>query len=169
VKVITAKAVHVEESVLTGFAIGIEVVAPGAGVGPPQLFVRDCTVRDSTTADVVLSGAQALLDKVRLVGSPLGLDAKTTSKVTAHDVVISGHATAGLSAEDTSDVNVEHGVVSDNGTGVLAATGATVRLSDVMVSHNTTGVSGPVSSFGNNRLAAGNSATGTPSATLQQQ
>ena len=45
-----------------------------------------------------------------------------------------------------------------------------MRLSDVMIGHNTTGLAGAkVVSFGNNRVAAGNTTDGAPSGTLQQQ
>jgi len=44
-----------------------------------------------------------------------------------------------------------------------------VRLSEVMLSHNATGLVGNVSSFGNNRVTAGNDVDGAPSATLPQQ
>jgi hypothetical protein len=88
--------------------------------------------------------------------------------VTVHDTVIAGNSGYGIRAEGTSEVNMDHGLVSGNGVGVQGD--SMVRLSEVMVGHNTTGLAGTkVSSFGNNRVAAGNGTNGAPTATLQQQ
>jgi hypothetical protein len=97
----------------------------------------------------------------------VGIEAKGTSRITLHDTVISGHATQGIHTQDTAEVNMERGVVANNGVGIQAD--STVRISEVMLSNNTTGLAGTVVSYGNNRVSAGNATNGTPSSTLPQE
>jgi hypothetical protein len=163
IRVVSAKAVYVEGCVIRGFQNGIQV-ADAAGA---QLFVRDTVVSDNSQANVQVLSGQALLQRAELSNAPVGLDAAGTARATLHDSTVSGHPTAGIRAQGTSEVNMERGMVALNGVGIQAD--APVRISEVMVSHNTTGLAGSVTSFGNNRVAAGNGADGAPSSTLPQQ
>ena len=68
--------------------------------------------------------------------------------------LIKGSAEADAGAE----LNVDNSVINDNGTGIVS--GGIVRLSNTDVSFNATGISGTVSSYGNNRFS-GNGSDGT--------
>ena len=57
-------------------------------------------------------------------------------------------------------MDIDHSTMSHNGTGVQAS-GGTMRLSNSNVVFNNIGISGSVTSFGNNRVA-GNSSDGAP-------
>jgi Right handed beta helix region len=157
-------ALHVEDCSIGGFTTsGIEF-APSAG---GQLIVKEAALRENPGTGIhVASSATATIEKSDVSGSTVGLDAGGTAKVSIHDSVFAGNGT-GVQAGVTAEVNVDHGLIANNGVGVQA--NSTVRLSEVMVSGNATGVTGNVVSFGNNRIAAGNGANGTPASTVPQE
>lgn len=172
IRFLAGRALHVEDCEIAGFLVtttgngyGIEF-APTAAA---QLFVRGTTLHENGVADIHIAGtgAQAAIEKSALTNAPIGLHVASDAKVTLHDSVVAGNASYGVRAEGTSQVNVDRGIVANNGTGIQAD--ATVRISEIMVSHNGTGVAGAVTSFGNNRIAAGNTVNGAPSTTIPQQ
>lgn len=166
IRFLSGKALHVEDCYIAGFtAAGIDF-EPSASA---QLLVRNTTVRDSGSADLLVGGTEArvTIEKSLLVNAPIGLDAAGASKVTVHDSVISNNATYGVRSAGTAEVNIDHGLIAHNGVGVQAT--SKVRLSEVMVADNSTGLAGNIDSFGNNRIAAGNTADGAPATTLPQQ
>ena len=161
---IAGAALHVEDCAIGGFTTNAIDFAPSGG---GQLTVKGTAIRENAVSGIhVASSATATIEKSHVTGSPVGLDAGGTAKVSIHDSVFAGNGT-GIQAGTTAEVNVDHGLVANNGVGVQA--NSTVRLSEVMVSDNTTGVTGNVVSFGNNRLAAGNGADGSPASTVPQQ
>lgn len=175
------KALHVEDCAISGFGGTGEAAirfTPTSGGG--HLVVRGTSVRNGSAAGVRVSAAagaanaiSVTIEKSLLSTADVGLDVDgaSTISVTVHDTVVSGNATAGIRATGTApvQVNVDHGLVANNGVGVQASGSAVVRLSEVMVSDNGTGISGNVASFGNNRISAGNGTDGAPAATLPQQ
>ena len=67
----------------------------------------------------------------------------------------------------TAELNAESCIVVGNGQGVFADTGSTIRMSNLHVTNNTTGLAGTgtFATYGNNRIAgnsAGNSVPGAP-------
>lgn len=155
---------HVEDCSIGGFTTsGIEF-APAAG---GQLIVKRTAISENPGTGIhVASSASATIEKSEISGSVVGLDAGGTAKVSVHDSVFAGNG-IGVQAGGAAEVNVDHGLVANNGVGVQA--NSTVRLSEVMVSDNATGVTGSVVSFGNNRIAAGNGANGSPASTVPQE
>ncbi len=166
VRFVSGKALHVEDSTIANFTTGISFEATTAA---PQLFVKNTTITNCSTAGISLTGGVATLDKVTLTNSAKGLVTTLAAKATLHGANVSGHAQHGVHAQGTSQVSIERSVIAANTVGVLGETGTTVRLSDTMLSHNTTGLSGDVTSFGNNRVAAGNATDGAPTTTVLQQ
>jgi hypothetical protein len=71
-----------------------------------------------------------------------------------------GNGHAGILAENDSMVNAEHIVSSNNSRGLQAFAPAAIRVADSDINFNGTGVSGPISSYGTNRLW-GNTTPGT--------
>lgn len=132
------------------------------------LFVRNSTL-SANKAGINLGGASlATIASSRFFDDVVGLHTVGTAKATVWDSVFSNHTEKGLWAEATSEINMDHGLIADNAIGVQGD--APIRLSDVMLGHNTTGIAGTkVVSFGNNRIAAGNGADGAPAGTLPQQ
>ena len=168
VRVLSAKAVHIEDSQIFGFSQdGIELAVPPE-TASPSLFVRNVSISRTQVA-VKAVGGSVVIDKSQLIDGHSGIAASAGAKVSVHDSVISGNTADGVLASDTAQVNLERGVVSHNGVGLRSETGGLVRMSELMVSQNATGVSGAVESFGNNRLSAGNTTNGSPSGQLGQQ
>ena len=159
-------ALHVEDCVISGFSTSAISAVP-ADTGA-KLYVKGTTIRANAGTGIhVGQSVLATIEKSQVNGSSVGLDVADSAKVSVHDSVFAGNVT-GVLAAGASQINIEHGLVANNNVGVQA--NATVRLSEVMVSNNTsTGVAGSVVSFGNNRIAAGNGADGSPASTVPQQ
>jgi hypothetical protein len=172
VKINSAGKVIIEDCNIYGFTTaGIGFL----GSATTAVYVKRTTV-ENNGAGLVLNGtgtASATIVKSNFFNDVIGLDVHGASLANVHDSVFSGNSGAGIETQGTSQVNMDHGLITFNGIGVNAAPDAgtsLVRLSEVMVGHNTTnGIVGTVASFGNNRIAAGNGTDGTPSSTLSQQ
>jgi len=172
VRFTTGKALHVEDCVINAF--GTHGISFEPTVLTSQLFVKNTVISQiapasTTAAGVNVVGGTATLDHVTITNSANGIVASTNAKVTVHQANISGQTLAGISAGAMTSVSIERSVIAANGTGVQGDVGSTVRLSDTMLSHNTVGLSGDVTSFGNNRVAAGNGTNGAPTTTVSQQ
>lgn len=180
VKFLNGKALVHEDVTIAGFQnVGVEFVPPAGSTA--QLFLHRVHINTSSNATAATSAAisiargQATLERAvidncpvgLLVGDPLQAPPEPPS-VTMTGATISGSSSAAVHVQ-VGALSLERSVIAGNGTGVLADTGATVRLSNTMLSHNTVGVSGDVTSFGNNRLSAGNGSTTAPTTTLPQQ
>jgi hypothetical protein len=165
VNVLSASHVRVENCIIFGFTLsGIRATAGGT------VDVAGTTLANDAGAAITAGGTTVVtVNRSQLSLGGVGIAAAETAQVTARDTVITGFTTAGVMAADTSVVNVDGGLVAESLLGVQADAGATVRLSDVMLSHNGTGLSGNVASFGNNRIAAGNGADGSPATTVPLQ
>jgi hypothetical protein len=165
---IAGTALHVEDCAISGAATSAIEFAPSA-VG--RLIVKGTAIRNNTGTGIHVTSsanaATAAIEKSHVSGSTVGLHAAGTAKVSIHDSVFAGNG-IGINAEGTAEINFDHGLVANNNV-VGIQSSATVRLSEVMVSGNTTGVTGNVVSFGNNRIAAGNGADGSPASTVSQQ
>ena len=82
------------------------------------------------------------------------------SNLSISDTSASNNA-GGVHASGKSTVGIIRGNISGNSSyGVGAASPAAVRIGSSMVNGNTLGLSGPVSSYGNNQLA-GNTSQGS--------
>lgn len=130
-----------------------------------KLHIVDSIFRNNGASGVVVlpsSGSttiHASLDNVRLEGNVLaGISASNGSRVSMRNCVASGNALAGYFSEGpsaASELNLESCLASNNGTGLSVNAGSTMRLSNVHVSDNTTGVAnaGTIGTYNNNRIA----------------
>lgn len=174
---IAANRVHIQDCVIFAFtggaAIGINDVRTAGG----KLFITNTTIRDNGQSGVVVlpsagsTAIQAFLYNVRLEGNGnAGVAASTGSRVTISNSLAARNTTFGLYANSgagTAELNAESCVVVGNGQGVVADVGSTVRISNLHVTNNTTGLAGTgtFATYGNNRIAgngAGNSVPGAP-------
>src|SRR5262249_54912306 len=113
---------------------------------------------------------QAFLSNVRLIGNGnAGLAASNGSRVTIGNSLLAGNTNFGLFANanaGSAELNAEACVVAGNGIGVNADPGGTIRISNLFVTNNTTGLAGGTFAiFGNNHIAGnggGNSVPGAP-------
>ncbi len=167
IKFISGKALHIEDCTITGFMnVGIDFEP---AVVTTQLFVKNAVVSQNTVGNMLVTQGNAVVESSQMLNAPYGLNVTGTgaAQVSVHDTTFSGHSGIAIHASGSSEINVDHGLVANNSVGVQGD--STVRLSEVMVSNNGTGITGTVASFGNNRMAAGNATTGTPSSVIAQQ
>jgi len=150
----TNSVLEVNQSILTDCAGGGVLVKPAGG-----------------------GSAAANLIGVTSSRNLYGLRVEDNGKATVQESSLSANVNNGILAVSNSapsEINVERSVSSNNvGTGVATAgAAATIRLSQVGIFDNGTGIStasgGQILSFGNNQNA-GNGTNGAPSSTLSNQ
>jgi len=130
-----------------------------------ELSISNTTVRNiGGTAIGIAPGGGGMtlnttLDNVRVQNANLGVGVGRPARVLINRSVFSGHKTGGIQADDGTELNVNNSTISNNGIGVSAG-GRIIRLSNNEISFNRTGISGPTTSFGNNRIS-GNATAGT--------
>jgi len=179
IRILAAKTVIIENCVIAGFSgtgtsgRGISDVRTTAGAG--NLFVTNTNINRNSQSHIVINpgaGAtvNATITNVRLENSTgnSGLVVVNNSNTLIRDSVISGNINTGIYAEESSgavDINVENCTITNNGIGVnVQANSPIIRLSNTMVTGNSTGLSGAgIISFGNNRIAGNNAGNGPPS------
>jgi hypothetical protein len=134
-----------------------------------ELYVTNTTVRNMTGAGIITfptSGStriDASINNVRVQNVQAGFAAINGGKMMIANSVVSG-SSIGIDAEGANtEIFAEQTTVSGNATGLFTSGGAVLRLSNSNVAYNTTGVSGTVNSFSNNRFVS-NGAGGTISA-----
>jgi hypothetical protein len=177
IRILAANRVHIQDCAIFGFtggaAFGINDVRTAGG----KLFITNTTIRDNGQSGVVVlpsagsTAIQAFLHNVRLEGNGnAGVAASNGSRVTISNSLAARNTNFGLYANSgagTAELNAESCVVVGNGQGVFADLGSTVRISNLHVTNNTTGLGGPgtFATYGNNRITgngAGNSVPGAP-------
>jgi hypothetical protein len=183
IRFLNGAVLNIENCVIANHAgKGIDV-APGQNA---QLLITDTIIRGNNNnpngggiriAPVGSFSVNASLTKVHLEGNLFGLLAEDRATVTVRNSVAAGNASQGFIAAGSTalvTINLESCVVTGNGSFGIRTTAnanATVRLSNVTVVNNSTGLSsggGPIVSFGNNRIA-GNTTNGVPTSTTPQQ
>lgn len=130
-----------------------------------ELSISNTTVRNigGTAIGIAPGGGaariDATLDNVRAQNANVGIGVGRPARVLINRSVFSGNTTGGIQADDGAELNVNNSTISNNGTGVSGG-GRIIRLSNNEISFNRIGISGPTTSFGNNRIS-GNTAPGT--------
>ena len=177
IRIIAANRVHIHDCVIFGFTAGAAHGINDERSAGGKLFISNTIIRDNAQSGVVVlpsSGStaiQAFLHNVRLEGNGnSGLAASTGSRVTISNSLVARNTNFGLYANSTAgtaELNAEGCVVVGNGQGVFADTGSTIRISNLHVTNNTTGLggTGTFATYGNNRIAGnsgGNSVPGGP-------
>jgi hypothetical protein len=147
IRVAAANKVFVEDTIIDGFLKhGISVETTNAA----QVFVKNTTLRNNSGngINVTSGGSQVVIRDSDMVSNGSGL------------------------FSDKSELTVVGCVVAHNATGIQAGTGSIVRLANVTVVNNGTGLAaaagGTIISFKNN-VIHGNRKDGVPSSTASQQ
>jgi hypothetical protein len=162
--------VFIEDCLIDGNFGGTSRGVSDERSGGGELSISNTTVRNMNQTGIVVvpaSGATRIdvtLDNVRVQNANFGAAFASGVRAMVNRSVFSGNTQAGVEAEGpagATEVNVNNSVMSNNGVGVQTGGGTvTIRLSNNDIAFNATGVSGPTSSFGNNRIT-GNTAPGT--------
>ena len=177
IRIIAASTVHIEDCQIFQFTGGAAHGINDQRTTGGKLFVTNTSIRNNNGTAVVLlpsSGStaiQAFLSNVRLeANANSGLAASNGSRVSIRSSLICGNTNFGLYANSTpgtAELNAESCLLAGNGTGVNADPGSTIRISNLHVANNTTGLGGAGTfvTHGNNRIAgnaAGNTVPGGP-------
>lgn len=146
VRLISAKALHVENLVIAGFVGGRGIMATSAA----DLFVKDSVVRKNGSAGIYVQNnsgtAFASLDRVRLEQNFPGVEANVGARVVVRDSVMAknevGSYTVGSgSGASASELILENCMISNNnGDGVQVNSFGTVMVSNSVVTGNNQGL-----------------------------
>ena len=83
-----------------------------------------------------------------------GLAVGAGGRVMIDRSTFSGNTVAGIEADAGAFVGIDNSLVSSNETGVVAIGGSTIAISNTDINSNNTPITGPTSSYGNNRIFA---------------
>jgi hypothetical protein len=148
VRVLSAAAVHIEQSVISGFTqqgISVETAANA------QIFVSDTVSRDNTLAGLSVTStvgiARTNITRSQFLRNGVGLHVRSGSRVSAINSMFSGNTGNGVQIEAlvagvTATANLDSSQISNNGGfGVVAGNASalatsTARLSNTLISNN---------------------------------
>jgi len=165
INILGAGEVYIENCQIfgQGGSPGQGIVDTRINVGA-KLFISDTVIRDNAGSAVVIAPTSGLvtasLNRVQLIGNGNSGLVAIKGRATISDSVVSGNTNHGLYAETTfGQINAENTRVSGNGlitglAGAVAFSGATIRLSNVIIVNNGTGFSnsGTINTFSNNKI-----------------
>ena len=165
INILSAKSVNVEGVAISGMGSGT-----GRGINDTRtvtggmLFVQDSDIRNNSGSGVVVIPAsgtpalQASLNNVRLernggaVGTGFVIAGANVRGSISHSV-ISKHPSFGIQSDLNSKMNIDQCWITYNNAGIDAAGSSEMRISNSVVTFNTTtNLTGNVKSYGNNML-----------------
>ena len=160
VRILTAASVSIENCVITQFSQA--GISDARTAGNTLLFVRNTIISYNTGNAISLTATaanNAVIEDSKLINSVAnGLGVGNLNNAYVTRTVIAGNAGSGIVNDGGSSINVDSSSITSNGTGITA--GGVIRLSNSDVTLNTTGFSGAVTTYGNNRTL-GNTTLGT--------
>jgi len=123
-----------------------------------QLFVNDCFLRANTVGGIGINGnsanhTRAFIDHCRIEENlGFGVSASNSNIIHVMNSIVSGNRFEGVKIDTSASANVINCVLNGNTTGALN-NGATFTLTDTSIMNNgSLGVSGTMTTFGNNRV-----------------
>jgi hypothetical protein len=187
VRILAAKEVHIEGCTIMGF-LNRGVIVNNAS-GNVNLHIRNTIIKNNVGAAspggnsgaVLLrptgtGSASAMIENSHLDQNTFGLRVEANSRATMSDSTANDNSTFGIHAITTTtaaSIVLERVIVSNDTTGVQAegSANASVRLSNVLITSNSAGLSsvsgGQLISFLNNSIA-GNGVNGASTSTTPQ-
>ncbi|HEY8205582.1 MAG TPA: hypothetical protein VIF81_12695 [Pyrinomonadaceae bacterium] len=168
IRVTSARSVFLDHVLIDGFDDhGVRVETDRT-----EVFVSDTTIRNigKSGINIVPTGINPritlFVERTSLMATFTGLSVSKGGRATIRDSSLSQNRN-GLVSE-TAELNVINCVLTENETAVTARDGATIRLAEVVIVNNRTGllnVGGKILAF-NHVLISGNDTDGVPSATI---
>jgi hypothetical protein len=120
---------------------GVEVAASaGVRLMMNDVYIRNC---NGTGIELATSSGQVVtqLDNVRVQNCANGLESKNRGRVGIRNSVFTHNATVGIKTLGVDNIiNVDNVFVSFAADGVLANAGATIRLSNCVITQNSNGI-----------------------------
>ncbi len=158
IRILSAKAVHVDHCQIYGFSQNaIDDERTSAVQSPPAaLFVNDCFIR-ANSAGIAVAGASAdgtiaTIEHCRIEqNGGFAVSASNGNLINVLHSVASQNLGEGVKVDSNASANVVGCVLNDNLTGALN-NGSQFLLADTSILNNNTGVSGPITTFGNNNV-----------------
>jgi hypothetical protein len=160
IRIIGAKSVSIEDSVITSF--GQQGIADQRTAGNTNLFIRNSIIKYNTGTGIGLGAtntSKTHIENSSSINNLFGVAATTGNSVTIKRSVMAANADTGVEADAGAQVDADDTSITNNTTGVQA--NGTIRLSNSDILFNGTAVTGTGGqTYGNNRIA-GNTAVGT--------
>jgi hypothetical protein len=161
-------AVSIEDCVIDGFLTsGINDSLAVTGSVSARLLVKNTIIRNGPGTGLAIAGAnggvsavKAIIDNVSVFDWNYGFAAGNGAQVLIKNSISASNVTGGVEADPNAFVAVSSSTILGNGTGIIVASGGTVRISNTDIAFNTTGISGTVQTFVDNRIT-NNGAGGT--------
>ena len=158
VRIVAASKVNLENVEI--FSNSQQGVLDARTTGGGVLVIENSTIRNNAgtgVAGATAPSAGIVLRNVISKQNLYGLAIATGLVAVVDQSSFSNNVTAGIQADAGSTVFMTNSFVTFNGTGI--SNSGTATIAETSVVYNTTGISGTVSSFGNNRIF-GNSSSG---------
>lgn len=167
-----AKSVHVDHCQIYGFTTdAINSGLTNAQGGVSKLFVNDCFIRANAAGIGVTGSAtatDAYIDHCRIQGNTgFGVSASNGNVVNVVHSDVSRNGGEGVKIDTSSTAVVIGCILNANSTGALD-NGAQFLLADTTIFNNTTGVSGTITTFGNNNVRGNGGGNALPPPVGQQ-
>jgi hypothetical protein len=147
-----ATAVYVEDCVIES-VVG-RGISDARTTGLTKLAIKNTIIRNNGSAGIVAAAApknSVVLENVHSIGNTYGIAVATGNNVIINRSVMSENSIAGIEADPGAQVFVDNTEISHNVNDGVFALG-TVALANSDISFNTSSISGPTMSYGNNRL-----------------
>jgi hypothetical protein len=161
ISIVAAKNVYIENVVVaenTGGAPGIS----DTRAGPAMLVIKNSSVVNASGVGILVAptgGSIGVeLENVTSAYNKYGLAVGSGGRVMIRDSFFMNNSVAGIEGDAGAVIAVHSSQVAFNSTGI--ASPGTVTLANSSINSNTTAISGPTQSLGNNVISA-NSAKGT--------
>jgi len=173
VQINSAKAVHIDHCQIYGFSQN--AINDNRTNNPSPhgyLFVNDCFIRANGGGIAVFGSTvpatSAVIDHCRIQrNSGFGVSGSHGNGVTVLNTVVSGNGGEAIKVDTNAAANVMNCILQDNLAGALD-NGSEFLLADTTIINNTTGVSGAITTFGNN-IVRSNAGGNTLPAPVGQQ
>jgi hypothetical protein len=154
-----AAAVYIEDCVIENF--GQKGILDQRTTGLTRLVIKNTIVRNNASAGIVAGAApknSVVLENVQSVGNAYGIAVATGNNVIINRSVMSENTVAGIEADPGAQVFADSTEISHNVSYGVYALG-TVTLANSDIAFNTSSISGPTTSFGNNRFVGNGGGT----------
>jgi hypothetical protein len=164
IQINSAATVSIESSVITQFSQ--QGIRDGRTAGGTKLLIKDTLISHNGGNGIDLTAASAnsvLIANTHSFNNAIGLHAATGNYATVKHSVFSDNAkiatSAGVAGDSGSLIQLDDVALSSNTNGITAS-GGNVRLSNSVVSFNSTAFNGAATTYGNNQVF-GNATLGT--------
>jgi hypothetical protein len=172
VQILGAKSVQIDHCQIYGFTQnGINDNLNSNQGATARLFVNDCFIRSNSGGVAVagsLTATDAFIDHCRIHGnSGFGVSASNGNLINVLHTEVTRNGGEGIKIDTGASAFVTGCVLNGNLTGALD-NGAAFLLMDTTILNNGTGVSGAVTTFGNNNVRLNGGGNALPAPVSQQ-